>query len=221
MFLVLFFALSFPISGFVEDFNTLTKWEPLEFQGVSSLTEYSVRDGVLVCKSNKSSAGLKLKQPFDPNKTPILRWRWKVTSLPENADITNKKTEDLPIRLYIIFDYDASVASRFDSILASIFLKLYDEIPPRDSMAYIWANRDHELPFLRSKYTQKLAFIPVDFGAQKIGEWQTHSRNIIEDYQMTYARQISSSATLVILCDSDNTGSSASAEIDFISLSEK
>jgi hypothetical protein len=202
-----------------EPFNSLDNWETSPFPSVENKTDYSIQNGVLVCSSNASSSLLKHTISFDPNKTPIITWKWKVDNTLKYGNIKERKLEDLPIRLYVVFDYEESVANWFDRILAKIFKKLYGEIPPRDSIAYVWANKDHKQNFVRSEYTNKLAMIPVDFGEEKLGTWQVHTRNILEDYKMTFDRKISPKATLAVLSDSENTEGSAKAYIDFITLS--
>lgn len=202
-----------------EPFNSLDNWETSPFPSVKNQTDYSVQNGILICSSNASSSLLKHTISFDPNKTPIIKWRWKVENTIEFGNIKKKDLEDLPVRVYIVFDYEDSVANWFDRLLAKVFKKLYNEIPPRDSIAYVWANKDHQQNFVRSKYTNKLAMIPVESGDEKLNTWQTYSRNILEDYKMTFDRKISPRATLAILSDSENTEGKAKAYIDFITVS--
>lgn len=202
-----------------EPFNSLDNWETSPFPSVQNQTDYTNKNGVLVCSSNASSSLLKHKITFDPNETPIITWKWKVDNTIEFGNVKKKELEDLPIRLYVVFDYEESVANWFDRILAKIFKKLYGEIPPRDSIAYIWANLDHKQNFIRSEYTNKLAMIPVDFGKDELGTWKVHSRNILDDYKMTFDRKVSPKATLAILSDSENTDGTAKAYIDYVTIS--
>lgn len=202
-----------------ESFDTLDNWKTSSFPSVEKQTDYTVQNGILICSSNASSSLLKHSITFDPNKTPIITWKWKVENTIEFGNIKKKDLEDLPIRLYVVFDYEESVANWFDRLLAKIFKTLYNEIPPRDSIAYVWANKDHQQNFVRSKYTNKLAMIPVDSGSDKLNTWQEYSRNILDDYTMTFDRKISPRATLAILSDSENTDGQARAYIDFITIS--
>ena len=60
--------------------------------------------------------------------------------------------------------------------------------------------------------------IPMEQGKENLGAWQTYSVNILEDYRKIFGMDPPAIASLAIMGDSDNTGESSLAFIDFIRL---
>ena len=60
--------------------------------------------------------------------------------------------------------------------------------------------------------------IPVEEGSENLGVWQTYSVNILEDYRKIFGSEPPLEASIAIMGDSDNTGESSLAFIDFIRL---
>jgi hypothetical protein len=58
--------------------------------------------------------------------------------------------------------------------------------------------------------------IPVDTGEKHAGQWRTHRVDIREDYRRAFGSEAPGEASLAIMADTDNTGTSSTAFIDFI-----
>ena len=54
-----------------------------------------------------------------------------------------------------------------------------------------------------------------------MGKWIMEEVNILEDYKKAFGKNPPKKASLAIMSDSDNTGESATAWIDFIELKAK
>jgi len=51
--------------------------------------------------SDNSASGLIRKTNIDPEKFPIIKWKWKVTNIYEKGDVRRKKGDDYPASIYI------------------------------------------------------------------------------------------------------------------------
>ncbi len=91
------------------------QWEPLTFKKVSRHTKYSVTEDnhtmIVKAVSDQSASGLIRKIRIDPEQYPIIKWRWKITSIYQYGDVTQKAGDDYPARIYITFEFDPEKAS--------------------------------------------------------------------------------------------------------------
>ena len=53
-------------------------------------------------------------------------------------------------------------------------------------------------------------------GSGNVGKWVTEEVNLLNDYRMAFAQAPPATASLALMSDSDNTGESAIAGIDFV-----
>ena len=109
-------------------------WEPLVFKKIDRHTRYELvmDDGVVVVKaiSTAAASGLIRKIQINPMEYPIVEWRWKVSNVLQKGDVTKKKGDDYPARIYITFAYDPSKLSFADSIKYKAAKLMYGEYPP-------------------------------------------------------------------------------------------
>jgi len=223
LFVFLFIILSFPYVNaeiFIsEDFNNMSMWEALIFPKIDNTTNYTIEDGgVLRIESNNSASGIKMNSTFDVYKYPVLSWSWMAKNIIESGDARKKSGDDYPVRIYVIFKYDPEQAGFGEKIQYNAIKLIYGEYPPKASLNYIWSNKKLNTDFLFSPYTKKAAMISIDAGKEKLGIWQSHSVNILEDYKKIFGSDPPKIASLAIMGDSDNTGESSLAFIDYIKL---
>ncbi len=92
-----------------EDFNDLENWTPLYFPKIEKHSSYTIEilgeEKYLKAKSYSSASGLISKKEFNPYDFPLIKWRWKVDNIYKKGDATQKKGDDYPIRIYILFKY--------------------------------------------------------------------------------------------------------------------
>ncbi len=175
----------------------LDGWKIKSFEGQ---TEYSlVAEGstrVLRAISNAAASGLVYETEYDPFEYPILTWRWKVDNVIAKGNGLTKAGDDYAARVYVVFpQWPESL----------IFPKL------GKSISYIWANhlpKDVPTP---NAYTSKAMMIAVESGAEKVGQWVTVRRNIVDDYRKAFDEDPPDVGAIAIMTDTDNTGESATA----------
>ena len=158
----------------------------------------TARDGnVLVIESKKSSAvfACDLSGKVDSNKTPLLRWRWRVKKLPPSADGRHRKKDDQAVGIYI------GAGNPFD----------------QKAVAYRWETETPLGHWGKINYTKmmKVWFLCMRNKDNGLNVWYEECRNVKEDFIAKYG-YVPSKIALVICGNSQNSQSDALAEIDFV-----
>jgi hypothetical protein len=71
---------------------------------------------------------------------------------------------------------------------------------------------------ITSPYTDRVKLILLQKGPEKVNTWITEEVNILEDYKRAFGENPPETASLAIMSDSDNTGESAKAYIEYIQI---
>jgi hypothetical protein len=205
---------------FLEDFNTLENWRSLYFPKIPRHSTYTIEtnlsESFVKAESNTSASAMVYKQEFSVYDYPIVRWKWKVNNVYNDADPEKKSGDDYPIRVYIMFKYDPKTAGVIDKVKYGIARILYGEYPPHSALNYVWASSAEQRAIVTSPYTDKAMMITLEKGNRKVGMWQDEEVNILQDYKKAFGTDPPSIASIAIMNDSDNTGQRSVSYIDFI-----
>ena len=206
-----------------EHFQTLDRWQPLTFPKISRHSTYNLAHcdtaTCLHMESTNAASALVLKEAFNVYEVPKLSWRWKVSNVYTKGDSSSKEGDDYPARLYVMFAYDPDSASLGKQMQYGLAKAIYGQYPPDSSISYIWDNQVTAAPFIMNAYTDEARMIPVSAGPAKAGIWQEYSVDIVRDYRLAFGHDPPAHASLAVMIDSDNTGESAQAWIEYIRLS--
>jgi len=190
-------------------------WHPLTFKKIPSHTQYTlIKDGdtvVIKAESRASASGLVRKIRLDPQKYPIVRWRWKVSDVYKTGDVTKKTGDDYPARIYITFEYDPDRIGLLEKIKYNLAKQFYGEYPPRSAINYIWASHAQTGTIVSNPYTDRTKMIVVKSGKKALNMWATEERNIFDDYIRAFGEKPPMISGIAIMTDSDNTKEAATA----------
>jgi hypothetical protein len=208
-----------PQEGLLPEF-----WQPLEFKEVDVHTVYThimeSGSGVLQAESRGGGSGLVRRVEIDPEVYPLISWQWKIRNSIEKADLTCKKGDDAPARIYITFAYDSSQVSWWEVVKFKTIKLFYGEYPPIGALMYVWASHVPEGTVLDSPYTSRARIIVLESGGGKKGKWVSERRNIRADYQRAFGTgDVPLISGVAIMTDTDNTGEAAAAWYGDISFS--
>ncbi|PSQ75969.1 MAG: hypothetical protein BRD33_03690 [Bacteroidetes bacterium QH_6_63_17] len=194
-------------------------WTPITFSKIDTETSYRLvarpvrgdTTTVVEATSDGGASGLVRRKRIDPAQHPILTWQWKVNTVLDRGDATDKDGDDYPARLYLLFDYDPSNLGFFDRVKYRALETLgYDQIPTR-ALTYIWANRVEQGTILDNPYTDWVQMIPVESGPDRVGTWIRETRNVAADYREAFGEEPPPIGGIAIMTDTDDTGASATA----------
>lgn len=192
----------------VDEFNTPLSSEWVgrfdDFESIYKINEED--DNHYLTATSLNSANFIIKKiDVDLTTHPYLNWRWRAHELPHEGDESIKATCDVPASIAIVLNKS--------------------KILPK-SIKYSWSTTLPEGQITESPF----AFWParcdikvMEHGEKNKGEWVYEKTNILEDYKQFYKKKNVMSKkvhAIVIMSDSDNTGSLAKADYDDIYFSK-
>ncbi|MEA3230373.1 MAG: DUF3047 domain-containing protein [Thermodesulfobacteriota bacterium] len=190
-------------------------WEPLTFKNIKKYTRYSLGSdsGQTVVKAvcDGSSSGWIRHVRIDPQKYPIIEWRWKITNVFKKGDVAQKAGDDYPARLYITFEFDPKKANLIERAKHKTLKLLLGKTLPAEAINYIWASKAPEGTIVPSPYTKQSMMIVVQRGSADLNQWVTERRDIHADYMAAFGKEPSMIAGIAIMTDGNDTGESAVA----------
>ena len=135
------------------DLSSLSAWEPLEFPNIPLHSTYEavVEDGreAIRVESDASASAIVYTKTFSLKDTPVVTWSWKALNILEKGNAENKSGDDYPIRLYVMFPYEASRVPVLQRIGFEIAKRRFGEYPPADKWCDVlmeWLFRDLPIP---------------------------------------------------------------------------
>ncbi len=190
-------------------------WEPLIFKKIDQHTQYDLvsDEGIVVVRAISAAAasGLIRKIQINPMEYPIVEWRWKVSNVLQKGDVTKKEGDDYPARIYITFAYDPSKLSFSEKMKYKAAKILFGEYPPTAAINYIRGSQAAIGTIVPSPYAHRNMMIVVDSGDEKVNQWITYTRNLLEDYRNAFHTDPPLITGVAIMTDTDNTGEAATA----------
>ena len=188
-------------------------WKEIRFNQIAAPTRYMLvsDDGIVVLKAESRNAASGIYRPVSviPQDYPILKWRWKVTRIFENEDLTAKSKDDYPVRLYILFEDDRPATNIFQRARRKAAQLIYGDPLPGSSLVYIWSAKTQVGTIAASPYSERARLFVVDCGTRNLGEWVEQRRNVENDYQKAYGRPAPSIIGIALMTDTDNTANHA------------
>jgi Protein of unknown function (DUF3047) len=168
-------------------------WQEKSFEGSTS---YTLADGevtMVKAESNGTASGMFLEKEINIKDYPVLSWSWKVDKGLVAHDETTKAGDDYAARVYVV----VSGGLFFWKTIA---------------INYVWSSNSSSDKAWPNAYAgdnaQMLALRGSD---NRQGEWHFESRNLRDDFQALFDRDIEVIDGIAIMTDTDDSGSSAVA----------
>jgi len=156
-------------------------------------------DGVLAMRADRATGSLVTElRRVDLRRTPILRWRWRVLTLPTGGDSRKPELDDQAIGIY----FGAGTTLRKRSVSYR-----WDAVTPKGEQGDCRYGAG----------TILVRWFTLRGAEATVGEWQVEERNLAEDYQNAY-QELPTQVYLSVSCNSQYTASKAEAELDWIEL---
>lgn len=167
-------------------------WQEKSFVG-KTLYTLSVDENMPCLKavSNGTASGLFAKTKIAPKDYPFLSWKWKIDKTLVNGNGRFKEGDDYAARIYVVFK--------------SFFFW------QTKAINYIWANTISRGEAIPNAYTANAMMVAVESGNTHAGKWVSETRNIYEDYQRFFGKEVPEIEAVAIMTDTDNTGERAVA----------
>ena len=183
-----------------EDGRLPAGWRLLTFPSISAATRYEivpdpVYGQVVEAHSTSGAGGIGKSLSIDPRNYPILNWSWKIADTISDSSLSLRSGDDFPVRVMISFKSDGT--SRRG---------LKDNI-----LSYVWATTGSVGSVAINPIHKNIQTFVAVSGSERQGDWVEMSRNLVEDYRAAFSEEPGTITGLVLMTDTDNTGSEAHA----------
>ena len=150
-----------------------------------------------------------------------LRWRWRLEQPLPDANLRRKDADDSPIKVCALFDQPLERLGLLERNLLRLARSLSKESLPSATLCYVWDASIASGTILPNAYTNRVRLMVLDSGAQQLGQWRVHGRDLAADFQRAFADDAGSVPPLtavLIGADADNTGGHSVAYVADLSL---
>lgn len=152
-----------------------------------------------------SASMLRQKLRIASDQLGRLHFDWQVANLIEGADMTQRETEDSPVRVVLAFDGDRSRFSPRNAMLSELTRAITGEDMPYAMLMYVWSN---DLPVgtvITNPRTDRIRKIVVESGPSRLRQWLSYERDIRADFWLAFGEPLGPLQSIAIMSDADNT----------------
>ncbi len=193
--------------------DTVT-WQHSAFPGKKSTRYRAVRlDGRNAVLGESDSAASMLRQHLrvEPSDLGKLGFSWKVPQMITGADMTQRDSDDSPVRVVLAFEGDRSNFSAKNAMLSELALALTGEPLPYATLMYVWGSHSAPESVLINTRTDRIRKVVIESGPARLDRWLEYERDIRADYEKAFGEAPGALVGIAIMTDSDNTRQKAKA----------
>jgi hypothetical protein len=173
----------------------LDGWAEQTFEGKQPTRYRLVRDSgvqVLEADCQASASGWIRKQKIDLERTPVLRWRWKVEQVYSGVREREKKGDDYPARVYVVLGSGRLLSQT-------------------RSVVYVWSSAEPKGSDWPSAYTRQARVVALRTGTGGAGRWHEERRDVRADFKRFFGMDVTAVDGVAIMTDCDDTGGATRA----------
>ena len=185
--------------------DSLGGWEPFAVVRGSTPTSYRLveQDGAVVIQADSAEggSGLTRKIRIDPHRYPIVEWRWRVPRDSGRGGADGPSRESPPVRLSLAFDGDVARLDFDDRAKLRMAKALTVNGLPFASLLYVWLNQKPAGTLYSSPHTERVRYVVVESGEQRLDQWVSVTRNLLEDYRLAFGEEPGHIVSVGIMTD--------------------
>ncbi|MDA3948356.1 MAG: DUF3047 domain-containing protein [Spirochaeta sp.] len=198
-------------------FDDLSRWTNLELPKVDAMSTYSAADGgaTLRVRADGSASMFVLEHTVDVYRTPIFRWRWRVTRDASGTNLLTKDGDDAAIRIYVSFVTPMEKRPVARRLWAQMQERVYGAVPPDSSLGFVWTARRYTPRVFPSPFTDR-QYVVTPVTPLRVGTWSEHTVDLLATYRAHFGTDPPAEAYIAVMGDGDNTGSRTEAFLDYL-----
>jgi len=188
-------------------------WVELPLRGVEKATEYEwiKEDGVWHATANCSASALIIElDDVDLEKTPRLRWRWRVLEGFENSTEREKTGDDFAARVSVFFRNRSHTF--FEAAKHRVLKSLHGQSVPDRTLIFVWAHTEASGATWPNPYAPEDSRIEVAESGLGSPAWRVEVVDVAARLRTAFGTAPRDPVGLGILTDSDNLCQTAKAE---------
>lgn len=166
---------------------------------------------VLRLVASDAAGSVAFRLGADPQRTPLLAWRWKVDRVVEGADLRRKEGDDYAARVYVTFDVPESSLSLAQRARMALARLLYGAEVPAAALCYVWDNRNPVGTTAWNAYTSQVRMVVLRSGPGEAGRWVAESRDVAADYREAFGKPAPAVSGVAVSADTDQTHETVTA----------
>jgi hypothetical protein len=159
----------------------------------------------LQADAQASASMLRQRLNVPPDQLGRLRFEWQVDHLIADADMTERDSEDSPVRLILAFDGDRSRFSAKNAMLSDLTEALTGEPLPYATLMYVWCNHCPVDSVILNPRTDRVRKLVLESGPAHVQQWRRYERDIRADFEKVFGEPPGALRGLAIMTDTDNT----------------
>lgn len=190
------------------------RWQHLTFPGKAPTVYQPVRlDGREVMEASSQGSASMLRQSLRLESAQLrqLRFSWRVPALIDQADFSQRQTEDSPVRVVLAFEGDRSGWSLKNKLLSELAQAVTGEPMPYATLMYVWSNQTPQGTVVHNPRTDRIRKLVLESGPGQLGQWLDYERDVRADFEKAFGEPAGALLSVGIMTDSDNTHSQAQA----------
>lgn len=169
--------------------GALEPWQQYLVRRGNTPTDYRVIDidgeRALEADAQVGGSGLFRRIHIDPQRHPILEWRWRVPREP--LERLKAKSGETPLaRLSLGFHGDVEKLDFDERAKLRLAMLLTANGLPYASLLYVWMLDMPVGTVFPSPHTDRVRFLVVESGTERLGQWVSYRRNIAQDYRHAF-----------------------------------
>lgn len=194
-------------------------WDHLSYLG-KARNEVSIeKDGqktVVRMKSLRSISALITRPEVSPKDYPILVWRWKVDRVVGMAIESQKDRNDCAARVRVIFGEEKPISIEKNPLIEKLLDNFGITIPARSEppgfkIDYIWGNNLGKGDVIDHPGSKNHKMVALQQGKKKADRWIWEKRNVREDFETFFGREVPNYAGIAVMSDTDQTNEGVDA----------
>jgi len=169
----------------------LTPWQPWFMRRGNAPTDYRVVHvegaAVLQADAREGGSGLARLIRIEPQRHPWLEWRWRVEAQP-GANLKKTSGKSPLARLSVAFHGDVDKLDFEDRTKLRLAMTLTPNGLPYASLLYVWMLNMPVGTVFHSPHTDRVRFLVVESGTERLGEWVQFRRDVVADYRRAFGQ---------------------------------
>ncbi len=184
----------------------LTRFETVQIDG-----------GAALRVSASGSYGNLVHAISPPSVAPgTLRWRWRLDTAIDGADLRTKAGDDAALKVCALFDMPLERVPFVERQLLRMARSVSGQALPAATVCYVWAPLAASGAVIPNVHSRRMRWIVLQGQGIRLGTWQDESRDLAADFLRAFADETRAVPPLIgvlVGADADNTGGNGSGLI--------
>lgn len=189
-------------------------WTHQRFPGKRDTVYQAQRkDGRDAVKGSAASSASMLRRKVRVEASDLgrLQFSWLVPATIASADLSQRNSDDSPVRVVLAFEGDRSRFSAKDALLSELAETLTGEALPYATLMYVWSNRQQAESVIENPRSGRIRKLVMESGGGNLNRWLAYERDLRSDFLQAFGEPPGALLSIAIMTDTDNTRSDASA----------